>query len=98
MVTSRQRKTMSEMTNEFTQADKKHGFDLKAMAFYFDDKNDVVVVKVDYARTLANMVDGNMDVYVIDKKGKMFPLSFAMGSIKEQLAYLEKLEVINSVK
>jgi|688.fasta_scaffold12857_4 hypothetical protein len=98
MVTSRQRKTMSEMTNEFTQADKKHGFDLKAMAFYFDDKNDVVVVKVDYARTLANMVDGDMDVYVIDKKGKMFPLSFAMGSIKEQLAYLEKLEVINSVK
>jgi hypothetical protein len=68
------------------------------MAFYFDDKNDVVVVKVDYARTLANMVDGDMDVYVIDKKGKMFPLSFAMGSIKEQLAYLEKLEVINSVK
>jgi hypothetical protein len=98
MVTSRQRKTMSEMTNEFTQADKKHGFDLKAMAFYFDDENDVVVVKVDYARTLANMVDGDMDVYVIDKKGKMFPLSFAMGSIKEQLAYLEKLEVINSVK
>jgi hypothetical protein len=89
---------MSDMTEEFTQADKKHGFDLKAMAFYFDDKNDVVVVKVDYARTLANMVDGNMDVYVIDKKGKMFPLSFAMGSIKEQLAYLEKLEVINSVK
>jgi hypothetical protein len=44
------------------------------------------------------MVDGDMDVYVIDKKGKMFPLSFAMGSIKEQLAYLEKLEVINSVK
>jgi hypothetical protein len=89
---------MSDMTEEFTQADKKHGFDLKAMAFYFDDKNDVVVVKVDYARTLANMVDGDMDVYVIDKKGKMFPLSFAMGSIKEQLAYLEKLEVINSVK
>jgi hypothetical protein len=89
---------MSDMTEEFTQADKKHGFDLKAMAFYFDDKNDVVVVKVDYARTLANMVDGDMNVYVIDKKGKMFPLSFAMGSIKEQLAYLEKLEVINSVK
>jgi hypothetical protein len=89
---------MSDMTEEFTQADKKHGFDLKAMAFYFDDKNDVVVVKVDYARTLANMVDGDIDVYVIDKKGKMFPLSFAMGSIKEQLAYLEKLEVINSVK
>jgi hypothetical protein len=98
MISSRQRKAMSDMTEEFTQADKKHGFDLKAMAFYFDDKNDVVVVKVDYARTLANMVDGNMDVYVIDKKGKMFPLSFAMGSIKEQLAYLEKLEVINSVK
>jgi len=98
MISSRQRKAMSDMTEEFTQADKKHGFDLKAMAFYFDDKNDVVVVKVDYARTLANMVDGDMDVYVIDKKGKMFPLSFAMGSIKEQLAYLEKLEVINSVK
>lgn len=98
MISSRQRKAMSDMTEEFTQADKKHGFDLKAMAFYFDDKNDVVVVKVDYARTLANMVDGDMNVYVIDKKGKMFPLSFAMGSIKEQLAYLEKLEVINSVK
>lgn len=98
MISSRQRKAMSDMTEEFTQADKKHGFDLKAMAFYFDDKNDVVVVKVDYARTLANMVDGDIDVYVIDKKGKMFPLSFAMGSIKEQLAYLEKLEVINSVK
>ena len=98
MISSRQRKAMSDMTEEFTQADKKHGFDLKAMAFYFDDKNDVVVVKVDYARTLANMVDGDMDVYVIDKKGKMFPLSFAMGSIKEQVAYLEKLEVINSVK
>ena len=98
MISSRQRKAMSDMTEEFTQADKKHGFDLKAMAFYFDDKNDVVVVKVDYARTLANMVDGNMDVYVIDKKGKMFPLSFAMGSIKEQVAYLEKLDVINAVK
>ena len=98
MVTSRQRKTMSEMTNEFTQADKKHGFDLKAMAFYFDDKNDVVVVKVDYARTLANMVDGDIDVYVIDKKGKAMPLSIAMSGIQEQLNYLDKLKIINAVK
>jgi hypothetical protein len=98
MISSRQRKTMLEMTEEFTQADKKHGFDLKSMAFYFDNSNDVVVVKIEYSRTLANVVDGDMDVYVIDKKGKMFPLSFAMGSIKEQVAYLEKLEVINSVK
>ena len=98
MITSRQRKTMSEMTDEFTQADKKHGFDLKALAFYVDNSNDVVVVKIEYSRTLANMVDGDTDVYVIDKKGKMFPLSFAISGVQEQLAYLEKLEVINSVK
>lgn len=98
MITSRQRKTMSEMTDEFTQADKKHGFDLKSLAFYVDNSNDVVVVKVEYARTLANVVDGDTEIYVIDKKGKMFPLSFAMSGVKEQYTYLEKLEVINSVK
>lgn len=98
MVTSRQRKTMSEMTEEFTQADKKHGFDLKSMAFYFDDDNDVVVVKVDYARTLANVVDGDIEIYVIDKKGIARPLSIAMSGINEQLNYLNKLKIINAVK
>jgi hypothetical protein len=57
-----------------------------------------VVVKVDYARTLANVVDGDIEIYVIDKKGIARPLSIAMSGINEQLNYLDKLKIINAVK
>lgn len=98
IITSRQRKAMMDMTENLTQADKKHCFDLKSLAFYMDAQNEVVLAKIDYARTLVNVVDGDVEIYVIDKKGKLISLSMAMSSITEQLAYLQKLEILNTVK
>jgi len=95
MITNRQKKKMNELLEAFSMANKTHGFDLKSINFYMDDEKECVIMKVEYSRTLVNVVDGKIEVHVIDKKGTMSPLSWNIANIEEQLKYLQNLKILN---
>lgn len=94
IITNRQKKKMASLLDEFTQANKVHGFDLKSINFYMDEDKEVVVMKIEYARTLVNVIDSKMEIHVIDKKGAMSPLTWNIPDIKDQVKYLEKLQIV----
>ncbi len=94
-ITERQRNKMTCLLEEFTEANKVHGFDLKSINFFIDEAKHVLLMKIVYSRTLVNVIDSKTEIYVIDSKGSMSNLYQDISSINDQIKYVDNLKELN---
>lgn len=98
MMTARQKAVVDEMIDSFIKADEKHGFDLQLLKIYQDDKTGDVIVRYNYKRTLANVLDTNFGLTLVDKKGETKPLAELIDNVIDQFKYLDNLIIIKNVR
>jgi len=98
MMTKRQESKLNEIVNDFIKADLQQGFDVKLLKVFHDKDTKDIVIRVDYRRTLANVIDGDIACTKIDTKGNCTPLAHIFESIIDELAYIDKLILIKNIR
>lgn len=98
MMTKRQESKVNEIVNDFLKADLQQGFDVKLLKLYHDADTNDIVIRVDYRRTLANVIDGDIACSKVDLKGKCTPLAHIFDSIIDELKYIDKLVLIKNIR
>lgn len=98
MMTKRQEAKLNEIIDGFLNADLNQGFDVKLLKVYKDNDTNDIVIRVDWKRTLANVIDSDISCSKIDVKGNFTPLKKVFDSIIDEIRYIDSLVLIKNVR
>lgn len=98
ILTNRQKKAIDEIVNSFELVKHHNAFTHDGHKLYYDAEKDLVILATHFMRTIVNLIDEDDAIRVIDKKGKIAPLSHSIKVAKDRLKYLQTLKLIKEYK
>lgn len=98
ILTNRQKKTIESIVNSFDIVKHHNAFTHEGHKLYYDAEKDLVILSTHFMRTIVNLIDEDDAIRVIDKRGKVTPLSYSIRVAKDRLKYLQTLNLIKEYK
>ena len=98
ILTNRQKKAIDDIVGSFDIVKHNNAFTHDGHKLYYDAEKDLVILATHFMRTIVNLIDEDHAIRVIDKRGKITPLSHSIKVANDRLKYLQTLKLIKEYK
>jgi hypothetical protein len=96
ILSHRQKQSIEKLIDGFKEAVKVNGFNKQSHKLYYDQENDRHILVTPYERVLCNILEDSIAMTVIDRKGKIQPLSHTIKFAQDRLKYLDTITLIKT--